>query len=464
MKNIQKFFKKFIRILILSGIAIVVLNLFIYAFYMQGAINESNNPYSPSKMLTKTSSDLSYENGRFILSSDMEKTLKNKNIFAMLIDNHSGKVIWSFNMPQEIPMSYSASDISKFSKSYLKDYPVFTWEHNNGLLVLGYPKNSYTKLISNYIPISTLKSVSWSIVVFFACNITLVSLIYMFISSKMIKSINPIISGIDELSRGNTVCLVEKGELSEICKSVNTASKILQQKSTALKKKDEARTNWISGVSHDIRTPLSMVLGYASELEEDDRLPIDVQKQMTIIKNQGMKMKQLINDLNLASKLEYDMQLMNCKKIMLLELIRQVVSDFINNGLSSLYSVEIESNADAEGCIINGDEQLLKRAVTNLIQNSINHNADGCEIKVSVFKKDNNCIITVSDNGIGISNEQLMKLKSTPHYMSCNSFSGEPRHGLGLFIVDKIIKTHGGTVNFTSEEGKGFQTTIVLPI
>ena len=83
---------------------------------------------------------------------------------------------------------------------------------------------------------------------------------------------------------------------------------MLEQQRWNLEKRDTARTEWISGVSHDIRTPLSMVMGYADNLENDAALPEEARKQAGIIKEQSLKIKTLIEDLNLTSKLEYQMQ------------------------------------------------------------------------------------------------------------------------------------------------------------
>lgn len=74
----------------------------------------------------------------------------------MFIDE-KGKCTWSLYLPQDIPNQYSVQDIAVFSKGYLKDYPVFLRNTNKGILVLGYPKDSFMKIISNYFPISAIK-------------------------------------------------------------------------------------------------------------------------------------------------------------------------------------------------------------------------------------------------------------------------------------------------------------------
>src|SRR5690606_34622300 len=142
----------------------------------------------------------------------------------------------------------------------------------------------------------------------------------------------------------------------------------------------EARSNWIAGISHDVRTPLSMVLGYASELEENEALPRPEREKARIIRRQGEKLRNLINDLNLVSMLEYEMQPLKRKRIKLSALARRIVSDVLNEGLEEKYALELDV-AD-RGAIICGDEGLLLRALNNLVHNSIRHNPEGCRILV----------------------------------------------------------------------------------
>ena len=112
------------------------------------------------------------------------------------------------------------------------------------------------------------------------------------------KAMSPILRGIQDLSRGSYQPLDERGELAEINAGLNRAGDYLMQK-------DNTRAEWIRGVSHDIRTPLSMVLGYASELEDDDTLPTEARHQAGMIRQQGERLKSLVEDLNLTTKLEY---------------------------------------------------------------------------------------------------------------------------------------------------------------
>ena len=291
-------------------------------------------------------------------------------------------------------------------------------------------------------------------------NIILMFLIYAITNSRLLRSIKPITNGIQDLSHGTPVQLSEKGILSELAANINQTSSILQKQAEQLRKKETARANWIAGVSHDIRTPLSMVMGYAGQLENTPGLTEAERKKASVIVKQSERMKNLINDLNLASKLEYNMQPLMREKQNAVAIVRQVVVDFINMDIDDKFSIEWETADTLSVCNINADKDLLKRAVTNLVQNSITHNEQGCAIYVSVAEHDNNCIICVEDDGVGVSDEQIEKLNNTPHYMVCDSNTFEQRQGLGLLIVKQIANSHNGTVLIAHG---GFKVSIEIP-
>ena len=171
--------------------------------------------------------------------------------------------------------------------------------------------------------------------------------------------------------------LEEQGELAEINAGLNRAAGYM-------KKKDNTRAEWIRGVSHDIRTPLSMVLGYASELEDDGDLPPNARKQAGIIRRESEKMKRLIDDLNLTTKLEYALQPVHFQDVDWVETSRQAVSEVLNSGLDSRYEIVFAEMQPGRSIHLLGDDGLLRRMLDNLIRNSITHNPHGCRISVSV--------------------------------------------------------------------------------
>ncbi len=255
----------------------------------------------------------------------------------------------------------------------------------------------------------------------------------------------------------------EKGVFSELAEKINKTSEILQMQAEQLRKKETARANWIAGVSHDVRTPLSMIMGYAGQLENSKNLSEIERKKAAVIVRQSGRIKDLINDLNLASKLEYDMQPLTMKRENAISIIRQVIVDFMNTNIDDKFPIEWKTTDTPSACYINADKDLLKRAISNLIQNSINHNENGCVIYASVDDDNNTCKICIEDNGIGVSNEQIDQLNHTPHYMICDTNTTEQRHGLGLLIVKQIIKGHHGEIFIDHSEYGGFKAVLIIP-
>lgn len=97
-----------------------------------------------------------------------------------------------------------------------------------------------------------------------------------------------------------------------------------------------------------------------------------------------------------------------------------------------------------------------------IIQNCINHNGQGCHIFVEVLSEGKDCIITVKDDGVGASPEEIEKLNNAPHYMVCDENTQEQRHRLGLLLVRQIMAAHGGQMQIGSRGG--FRVRLVVPL
>ncbi|MBS6711406.1 MAG: HAMP domain-containing histidine kinase [Ruminococcus sp.] len=455
MRNFGKFISKHFFIYLSVVILIVALDLLIFFFTFNGTVSNINKN-NPVQTLEKISDNFTIQNGEYLLNNEYQKYLAMNNIWGIIIDDN-GNVIWQHNLPKEIPLKYSLQDVATFSKGYIEDYPVFTWKQDNNLLVLGYPKNSYSKFMTNYLPLSAIQKIPFILLIMLVSNIAILFIVYYLSKRNVMLKVAPILNGIDKLSHGETVTLHINGELEEIGNRINETS--LQ-----LKKQNQARANWISGVSHDIRTPLSMIMGYADRISSTLNIEENTKKQADIIKSQSVKIKNLVQDLNLVSQLNYNVQPIQEQPVYFCKMIREIVVEYLNNEMNNKFEFELSLNSATEQIAIMGDERLLSRAIQNLISNSINHNESGCTISVNLEVNRNNLILTISDNGKGISEKELEKIQSTPHYLQSTDDRLDLRHGLGLLLVKEIVSIHKGTVSISSELNKGFSTTISLPI
>ena len=460
MKSIPKLIRRFVGILTLSIILFVILNVAFFAIVFV----RNTSTFSPWDMADNAAAALQLTDDGYSISDDVMVELKEENAWAILINNDTRQVVWQTdNLPNNVPMQYTLSDIAELTRGYVDGYPTFTGKAENGLLVLGYPKDRFWKHTRASWDYNFIANLPKNTIIILVINTVLIFLIYVAANSKLLRSIRPITNGIQDLSSGSPVCIKENGVLFELAEKINKTSEILQKQAEQLRKKETARANWIAGVSHDVRTPLSMIMGYAGQLENSKNLSEVERKKAAVIVKQSNRMKDLINDLNLASKLEYDMQPLTMKQENAISIIRQVIVDFMNMNIDDKFPIEWKTADILSACYINADKDLLKRAISNLIQNSINHNENGCVIYASVDDDNNACKICIEDSGIGASDEQIDRLNNTPHYMICDTNTTEQRHGLGLLIVKQIIKGHNGEIIIDHSEYGGFKVVLTIP-
>ena len=453
MNASERFFRRYIFstvgivVLFLTVNVALVASYFVIAYF--GNVATSNFP------IEDFSNHVVAENGQFTGDAQATEMLNKADAWAMILDE-DGTVIWEENLPEELPRHYTATDIAMFSRWYLDDYPVNIWKRQDGLLVIGLSPGS---VVNHYLSFRAqyVWPLLFGLVAVFFINILL--MVYLFIRNahRVEKAMGPILDGIRHLSAGKPVHLEETGELAEINVGLNKAGEYLL-------KKDNTRADWIRGISHDIRTPLSMVLGYASEIKETPELPDQTRKQARIILCQSEKLKNLVSDLNLTTKLEYSIQAIHIQSIDVVELARQVISKILNDGIPEQFEMEFYEKQPGRNIQLSGDNLLLQRMLENLIRNSIVHNPTGCKIELSVGLHENSCVFIVSDNGHGMSEPQLNALNSNEDISSSQKSEGDTEHGLGLKIARQIVKAHQGTIRFSDTVPHGLSVTIELPI
>ena len=449
--------KHFFRRYILSATGILMLFIAVNVFLILAILSVLffNGGLDRSFPVDELSEHISNRDGHLTSDTVAQKLIRERNVWAMILDN-SGCVIWDENMPDDLPKQYSLQDVASFSRWYLDDYPVSIWERDDGLLVVGYEAGSLWKSRITFDADYVAPLFYCSIGIFLA-NIIIVILLFIHNTRKLEKSIGPILNGIQQLSKGKPVNLDESGKLSEIKSGLNKAGDYLM-------KKDNTRAVWIRGISHDIRTPLSIILAYSSEIEETPTLPETTRKQAGIILRQSEKLKNLVFDLNLTTKLEYSMQTIHKQNIDVVELARQVVSGILNNGIPEQFEIEFYEEQPGKVLQLNGNNLLLQRMLENLIHNSIVHNPTGCIIDFSVGSHENSCIFIISDNGHGMSGPQLNALNSNEDIFNSQKSEDDTEHGLGLKIVRQIVKAHQGTIQFSTIIPHGLNVIITLPI
>lgn len=459
MGGIIRILRRFVTTTIFISIFLLIFNFVLLGMLVFKEINQ--NP-SPEGVVKQVSQGLGKQDGNYRLDEHIADLLQHNKAWAMFVGD-DGHVQWDYHLPNNVPRSYNLVEVAKFSRYYIMEYPVYVWEHEDGLVVVGYPKKSHWKYQIDFLS-SWVKSLPLRLVLLLLFNVALALLISVVIGTRLIRGIRPLVAGVHNLTKEEAVQLDSKGIFGDLAQSINSASTMLQNKTAALKARDEARSNWIAGISHDIRTPLSMILGYASEMEDNSDLPTEQRHLAGIIRSQGEKLRSLVSDLNLVSMLEYEMQPLHLKSIRLSVLARQVVAEFLNNGLDDRYDIELKLAEEAVK--INGDEKLLLRAINNLVQNSVRHNPQGCEIilETSLSEDCSQYCFIVRDNGQGIPQEKLTDIIELP-YSSKRKQTVQQGHGLGLPMVARIVLAHHGRLILANAvDQRGLKTVMKFPV
>lgn len=453
MNTVQRFFRRYIFSTVGIMILFLAVNIvLLFAIMIAGNMSGSDTSFSVSDF----SDHIVFQGGSWAADDAALSMLQEQSAWAMLLEE-DGDVVWQQDLPENLPRSYTSAEVASFSRWYLEDYPVKIWTRADGLLmVLGYPPGTFVKYYF---------SLEWpymgimfgGIAVVFIINLLLIIFLILRNTRKVERAMTPILQGIQNLSHGRPSHLDEQGELAEINAGLNRAADYMR-------KKDNTRAEWIRSVSHDIRTPLSMVLGYASELDDDPVLPRETRKQAGIIRRESEKIKRLIDDLNLTTKLEYALQPVHFKDVDWTEIGRQAVSEVLNSGLANQYEIIFTEMQPGRSIHLLGDDGLLQRMLDNLLRNSVAHNPQGCKIVLSVGEKNGYCLCTVSDDGVGIAPKFLNALNQGDHIASTQDSREKSDHGLGLKLVVQIVKAHRGTISFSGSTPHGLEVRISLPI
>ena len=452
MNPVRRFFRRYVfstvgllALLLVTNIAVLVILL---------GIGEMTGP-SDSFQIVDFCAHLTGSGSGWQADRTAVGMLDQNRAWAMILDP-AGQVAWEYQLPDDLPRSYTASDIAQFSRWYLEDWPVTVWGLDDGsLAVVGRPKGSmakyYVSLDRDYYDFLTVLACA----IFYA-NVLLVVVLFIHSARRVEKAMGPILNAIRSLADGKPVRLREDGELAEINASLNRAA-------TYITRKDNTRAEWIRGISHDIRTPLSVILGYASELEESGELPPWARDQAGAIRRQSEKLTGLVADLNLTTRLEYALRPIDRKKLDGVEIARQAVTEVLNDGLADCYSLTFTEAEPGRHLPVAGDPALLDRMLSNLLRNCIRHNPGGCQMTVTVAPAPaGGCIFVIADDGCGVSPSQLRTLNRGAPLASTQPSdpAGVAEHGLGLRIVRQIVRAHRGRLAFANTVPHGLTVTI----
>lgn len=215
---------------------------------------------------------------------------------------------------------------------------------------------------------------------------------------------------------------------------------------------------FITTISHELRTPIGFIKGYATTLLRDDTKWDDESRRefLTIIDEEADRLHELIEDLLDSARLKAGTMFMQLQPVRIDMILREIVV----RSTSRYSSLAVQLNAD-HGITVEADPTRITQVFDNLLSNAVKY-APGAPVKITVKNTKEICTITVEDQGPGISENHLPHLFERFYRVPETSISNHGT-GLGLFICKQIIHEHGGDISVNSEISKGTVFTITLP-
>lgn len=222
----------------------------------------------------------------------------------------------------------------------------------------------------------------------------------------------------------------------------------------------EQERRFTNNASHELRTPISVILNESEMALEEGRSQEELTTSMAKIHGQAAHMSALVSQLLMMARADRGAASIDREKLDLSELM-ELVSE-TGEELAGERGISVTTNIQPD-VFVSGDKSLLMRMALNLVENAVRYGRDGGHIEASLHVEGNSAVGQVKDDGIGISAQDL------PHiwerfYQADSARSGSDRgNGLGLSLVEFVARVHGGSVSCASELGQGSAFTFVLP-
>ncbi len=291
------------------------------------------------------------------------------------------------------------------------------------------------------------------------------TLVVLFTVNRIIVSpIEKIVFGAGLVSKGKLnerISVLTGDELETLAKSVNNMASSLQKNIEALKDLDRLKDEFIIIASHNLRTPITILKGYTSQLIADPKSPKPYKDKYKAISVSISNLESLVEEFLSIVSLETDKKISSGSQLDLASIINQVISFYSPQALAKKISLHFVS--PAESYLTVGDVTKIKILFNNLIENAIKFNAEGGAVTVGISEKDENYVISIKDTGIGISEKEIPLVFKKFHRATELLQYDYQGLGLGLYLARVIAEAHGGKIWFESKTNEGSTFFVSLP-
>lgn len=286
-------------------------------------------------------------------------------------------------------------------------------------------------------------------------GIAVFSISFLVLQHKSMVYMGKISSAVQNISEGdlNTVIeVVGDDEFSAMAENLNKMVGDIRELMDRERESERTKNELITNIAHDLRTPLTSIIGYLEILSGDksSQLPPEAEKKyIEIAYTKAKRLEKLIEDLFGFTKMTYGKVAMKVTQVDVIKLLSQLLEEFYPSFADNNLTYELKSNVPAQ--IISADGNLLARLFDNLINNAIKYGAEGKRILVRVYAEEEIVAVSVTNYGRVIPKEDLPLLFHKFYRVEQSRSTATGGTGLGLAIAKNIVEMHGGTIQVSSD-------------
>lgn len=225
---------------------------------------------------------------------------------------------------------------------------------------------------------------------------------------------------------------------------------------------ENIRRDFVSNVTHELKTPITSISGFVETLIENKNLPVETQQKfLNIIEEETKRLNELIDDTLTLSFIE-EVEVVSLERVNLVKILKDII--FNIKYQAEHKNITIDFNCDKNNIFIQSNKNYLTRIFINLIDNSIKYSPIGAKVGVAVTTEDKQVIISIKDNGRGIAEEDIERVFERFFRADRSRNKSEHGTGLGLAIVKHLVKSLNGTITLNSNLGEGSEFIVSLPL
>ena len=235
-----------------------------------------------------------------------------------------------------------------------------------------------------------------------------------------------------------------------------------RRRAEALEEIDRAKTTFFSNVSHEFRTPLTLLMGPLDDLRRgSSSLPAAVRDQLDLAHRNSLRLLKLVNTLLDFSRIEAGRVRARFEPLDLCELTTDLASTFRSAMEKAGLEFRVACERIADPTYV--DRDMWEKIVLNLVSNAFKFTLNGA-VAVTLAKLEQRAVLTVEDTGAGIPEQELSRVFERFHRVEGTQGRSHEGSGIGLALVHELVKLHGGTLSVESEVGRGSRFTITIPL